>query len=45
MDKQLRRNLHCRKIVFSEFGDPVKVASLVEETLPDNLQNEQVLRM
>lgn len=37
------RKMHCRKIVFNEFGDPAKVAKLVEHTLPDKLDDGQVL--
>lgn len=36
------RNMHCRKIIFNEFGDPTKVTKLVEHTLPDKLCDEQV---
>lgn len=34
--------MHCRRIVFGEFGDPAKVTSLVEDTIPDKLGDEQV---
>lgn len=37
------REMHCRKIVFKEYGDPLKVAELVEDTLPDRPDDEQVL--
>ncbi|KAL4088552.1 hypothetical protein QTP88_023645 [Uroleucon formosanum] len=35
--------MHCRKIVYEEYGDPMKVVSLIEQTLPDKLDDEQVL--
>lgn len=40
--KHHRRDMHCRKIVYEEYGDPMKVVSLVEQTLPDKLDDEQV---
>lgn len=40
--KRTRRDMHCRRIVFGEFGDPAKVTSLVEDTIPDKLGDEQV---
>lgn len=36
------RDMHCRKIVLNEFGDPAKVAHLVEDTLPDQPKDKQV---
>lgn len=36
------RSMHCRKVVVNEFGDPSKVARLVEDTLPDQPEDEQV---
>lgn len=36
------REMHCRKIVFKEYGDPLKVTELVEDTLPDKPDDEQV---
>lgn len=39
--KQLR-DMHSKQIVFKEFGDPVKVAELVEIVLPDKPDDEQV---
>uniref|UniRef100_A0A2S2QH92 Enoyl-[acyl-carrier-protein] reductase, mitochondrial n=1 Tax=Sipha flava TaxID=143950 RepID=A0A2S2QH92_9HEMI len=38
-----RHEIHCRKIVFNEFGDPTKVARLVECSLPDRPDDQQVL--
>lgn len=38
------RDMHCRRIVFKEFGDPAKVAQLVQETLPDKPDGQQVRR-
>jgi len=29
--------------VYEEYGDPLKVASLVEDTLPDKLDDKQVV--
>lgn len=43
--KHHHRDMHCRKIVYEEYGDPMKVVSLVEQTLPDKLDDEQVPRM
>ncbi|VVC31767.1 Alcohol dehydrogenase, C-terminal,NAD(P)-binding domain,GroES-like,Polyketide synthase, enoylreductase [Cinara cedri] len=40
--KQLR-DMHCKQIVFKEYGDPLKVTQLVENTLPDCPDDEQVL--
>ncbi|XP_050421257.1 enoyl-[acyl-carrier-protein] reductase, mitochondrial-like [Adelges cooleyi] len=37
------RNVQCRKIVFEEFGDPIKVAKLVEDTVPDTAGDDQVI--
>ncbi|XP_025200013.1 enoyl-[acyl-carrier-protein] reductase, mitochondrial [Melanaphis sacchari] len=37
------RDMHCRKIVYEEYGDPMKVTSLVEDTLPEKLDDKQVL--
>lgn len=41
--KHSSRDIHCRKIVFEEFGDPLKVTKLVEEELPDVPGDEQVV--
>lgn len=35
------RDMHCRKIVFNEFGDPMKVAELVEDTIPDKPDDDK----
>ncbi|XP_026804931.1 enoyl-[acyl-carrier-protein] reductase, mitochondrial [Rhopalosiphum maidis] len=43
VSKHHRREMHCRKIVYEEYGDPLKVASLIEDTLPDKLDDKQVL--
>jgi len=40
--KHHHRDIHCRKIVYEEYGDPMKVVNLVEHTLPDKLDDEQV---
>jgi len=34
--------MHCRKIIYEEYGDPTKVANLVDDTLPDKLDEKQV---
>lgn len=39
--KQLR-DMHSKQIVFKEYGDPMKVAELVEIVLPDKPEDEQV---
>lgn len=39
--KQLR-DMHSRQIIFEEYGDPMKVTKLVENTLPDNPDDDQV---